>query len=255
MHDEQLLAKATLLQGFLEIAQVAVDQRLHVGIGHGRAGALVLAEFRGDGGRDGHRDAGRTGGDPLADGPLVLGASVGMQQRDGDGLAPGCDHGVDRAIDGCQFERPHHGSIRPHAFRNLGNMATLHERLGLVDVEIIGLVALLTANDQDITKPIGGDEARWRPLALEHRVGRDRRCMQHHVDRTAWDAHRLQQLLQARDHGLAGIVGCCRDFEDVRCTGCAVAEDEIGEGAADVECHTDHAGLPRAIDNWSDQLH
>src|SRR5262249_31208501 len=140
------------------------------------------------------------------------------------------------------LERPHDGSVRPYAFGNLGNMATLHQRLRFVDVEIIGLVALLTADDQDIAKALGGDEARRRPLPLENRVGCDSCCVQHHIDRLARDTRHLQQLLQTRDDCLAGIARRCRYFEDVRRPGRTVAEDEIREGAADVESQAHHAG-------------
>jgi hypothetical protein len=62
-------------------------------------------------------------------------------------------------IDRGELKRHYYGTIGTYAFCNLGNMPTLHERLRLVDVEIIGLVALLTADDQDIAKTLGGDEA------------------------------------------------------------------------------------------------
>ena len=49
-----------------------------------------------------------------------------------------------------------------------------------------------------------------------------------------------EQLLQPVDHGLAGIARG-RYFQRLGGAGCAVMQDEIREGSADVEGHTDHA--------------
>ncbi len=84
LHDEKIRGDALLLEGSRQPADVAADDGLDVGVGHHRAGALVLAILGRDVGRE--RDGG--GGDALnqarADGLLVRGGGVGVQQAHGD---------------------------------------------------------------------------------------------------------------------------------------------------------------------------
>ena len=54
-------------------------------------------------------------GDPVADAPLVLGPRIGVQQRDRNRLAPGCQHGVDGPFDRRLVQRRHHRAVGPHA--------------------------------------------------------------------------------------------------------------------------------------------
>ena len=81
-----------------------------------------------------------------------------MQQRDADRLPAGGHHRIDGAIDARHIEWCHHGAIRGDALAHLCDVAALHERFGFIDVEIIGLVALLPPDQQDVTREIGTDK-------------------------------------------------------------------------------------------------
>ena len=240
MHDEQLVAEAALAQRLLQIAEIALDDRLHVGIGGGGAGALVLAEL----GRDlgGERDGNVRGalGEALADAPLVRGIGVGVQQRDGDGLAARFDHGVDGTIERFGIQRRDHRAVRRDPLDDLGDVPALDERLGFVDVEIVSLVALLPTNDEHVAEAVRSDEADGGTFAFEHRVGGDRGGVQHEANRAGSDAGIAEQLLQPGEHRLAGIARG-RYFQRLGGARCAVVQDEIRERPADVEGNTDHA--------------
>ena len=88
LHHEQRSAQAGGGQPRLQLAEVAVDRGLHVGVEHGGARALVLAPLARDLGRGGHGDAGQPLAQRCAERLLVLGMGVGVQQADRDGLDP-----------------------------------------------------------------------------------------------------------------------------------------------------------------------
>src|SRR5215831_5605025 len=179
----------------------------------------------------------------------MIRARVGVQQRYGDGLAPRRQHRIDGAVDGDLVERCRDRAVGIDAFEYLDDMAPLHERARLVDVEIISLVALLAANDEHIAEARGGDEAGGSTLALEDGIGGDRGGVQHGVDRTSSDARFLQQQLQPGDHGLARLAQCGRHLEGVHRPAGTIVQNEIGKGSADIEGQSDHAG-PQPVSSW-----
>ena len=75
-----------IVQRVLERAQVAVDDRLHVGRERRGRGALVLAELAGHVAGTGDPEIGKALRDHRRDSPLVVGVGVAVQEADRDGL-------------------------------------------------------------------------------------------------------------------------------------------------------------------------
>ncbi len=176
----------------------------------------------------------------VADALLVGGIGVGVEQRDGDGAAAGSVVCIDCRIDACHVEGGNDRAVGRHAFDDLDDMAPLHQRAGFVDVEVVGLVALLAADDQDVAEALCRHEARGGAFALENGVGCHRRCMQHGADIATVAAGLAQDVLQACDHGAARIGGRCRPLQRDGLLAIVIQQDEIGECAADVKGNTDH---------------
>ena len=86
LHHQKLAREIHLFQGAFDFAQVAVDARANVGIGHHCGGALVFAVFLGQVGGDGHKRIGQVLAQQLAHPPLVGGVAVGMQKQHGHTL-------------------------------------------------------------------------------------------------------------------------------------------------------------------------
>ena len=86
---QQRAAESRPRQPLLQIAQVALDPGLDVDIGHGRRGALVLADLRHHVGRDRDADIGRGAQHGLPRASLQLGVGEAVEEGDGDRLDPG----------------------------------------------------------------------------------------------------------------------------------------------------------------------
>ena len=170
-------------QRLVQMAQVAIDDWLDVGIGDGGVGALVLAELRRDLRGDRHRECRGARGDAArgcaarARGWHRRAAAQTATVSRPDSSMASMARSTDASSSGVTTE-----PSGADALDHLDDMAPLHERLRLVDVEIVGLVALLATDDEHVAEALRGDEAGGCALALEHRVGGDRRRMQHHVD-------------------------------------------------------------------------
>ena len=170
-----------------------------------------------------------------------------MHQHHGHGLAASIDHGVDRAVHGSDIKVADHRSLEIDPFMHLKNMAPCDQRCRFVDIEVVGFMAFLAPDDQDIPEPLGGDEAGCRSLALQDRIGGHCRCMQDAADVAGRDPGRRQQRVEARQRRHGQIMWCARDLQKVRRASPVVMQDEIGECTADIEGNADHRGSPASV--------
>ena len=122
-----------------------------------------------------------------------------------------------------------------------------HRRLGLED-EVVHLVPHLAADLEHVLEALGREQADLRALALEHGVGGDRGAV-HEAD----DLVRPTRAIPAAcspSHAFTPALGLRRVVGILtrRITPLAVATDDVGEGAADVDadlelpccCHHHH---------------
>jgi hypothetical protein len=87
----------------------------------------------------------------------VLRIGIGMQQGDRNRLSAGVQHRVDGAVDGVHIEARYHSAVSCNALHHLDYMAPLHQRLRFVDVQVIGFVSLLAADDQNVAEALRRD--------------------------------------------------------------------------------------------------
>ncbi len=177
-------------------------------------------------------DLAREPGDP----PFVLRVAVAVHERDGDRPV---------ALGVCRFQIPAHAleierreHLAPRADALLDFDHLRIQQLGQHDVLIEEARAVLVGDAQRVAKAARDDEQRALALALEQRVGRDRRAHLDDLDRLACNRRSgsyAEELADSLDRGVAvapGVLGqeLVRDDPAVGAAG-----DDVGERAAAVD--------------------
>ena len=122
--------------------------------------------------------------------------------------------------------------------------------------DAVQVLAELVADLQDVAEPLAGDQPDLRALALQHRIGGDRRAMQEARDVARGHAEVARQMGDGVQHRLAGIAARGGDLQRAHRLAGAAADD-VGEGAADIHadidrwCRVGHAGAVR-LREWFD---
>ena len=91
-------------------------------------------------------------------------------------------------LDAGAVERLVHLARGEHALVDLARVAARHQRLVPVEEEIVGFGPVAAADDVDVARAGGDDEAGLRALALDQRVDRDGRAVDELVDRAGVEA-------------------------------------------------------------------
>ncbi len=170
---QQRAAESRPRQPLLQIAQVALDPGLDVDIGHGRRGALVLADLRRHVGRDRDADIGRGAPHGLPRASLQLGVGEAVEEGDGDRLDPGRGQLAGQALDVLLVQ------IVPREGRAVGEGAPRHAEAELarhqgtrhLQLQVVEIVAMLAADLERIAESLAGQQRGRRALALDQRVG------------------------------------------------------------------------------------
>ena len=168
---------------------------------------------------------------------LVLGIAVGVHEHDRDrldavGAARAASSARTASRSGALLDR----AVGAHALVDLDDALVQH--LGLDDVLGEDLRPRLVADAQRVAETLGGDQQRAVALALEQRVGGDRRAHLDRADAARRDRLALLQAEQVAD-ALHGGVAIGSGFSESSL--CAVQRavrpppDHVGEGAAAVD--------------------
>ena len=218
----------------VEVAEVVPDERLHVGVDHRGAGALVLLDLRQHLGGGGHRDL----GGELVQKPrrllLVLGVDVRVQEGDRDRAHPLRPHERDGGLDLLRRDRTKDGAVAVGALVDGDPQMPRDQRSRWIGPELVGRDPDVAAKLEYVTKAAGREQRRARALALDDRVGdqgggvRDaaRAGDVRGVDGAEWP--------QAFENGDRGVGRSRQTLLDVNGAGALVVQDEIGERAPDV---------------------
>ena len=248
-HDVEIARDAPLLQPVLEAAHVVAHLGADEGVHRRRGEALELAELRRDPGRGGDEGLG-----PFLqhDGPralLVRGVDVGEEEADGDrlyALVAQRPRGLAHAL---FVERLQHVALRRHPPLLHGEaVAAAHQRARLPrDVlhDRVVLGPLVTADVDDVAVAGRGDHAGLGAVVLEHRVGRDRGAVEDVGDGVRRRAAPLAERGDARGGALRRVVRRGGHLVDRALARLAVGNDEVGEGAADIDADQLHGPSAR----------
>ncbi len=114
---------------------------------------------------------------------------------------------IDHAIDLCAIKRAQHRTARIDALGYGEAALARRERHGLAQENIVLIEAAFIANGEHVAKAVGRDERDARSLALDDRVGRERRAVDDEVEFAGAQRGAREQVPGACNDGLFGRSG------------------------------------------------
>ena len=196
--------------------QVAAHDRHHIGVDHGRRGALVLPDFRQHLDAVAGHELGRVPADDRLDLLLVNGVGVRVDQADGEGLTPSRRS---RARACSTSPRSSGVWTAPCASMRSVTSSTqgaLDERRRLLPREVVQARHAEAADLEDVAEPPGGDEPRASALLLEDGVGGHGGSVEHLGEVRTRDPRVAEDLAEPIDDRPRVVVDAGGDLLGVR---------------------------------------
>ena len=177
LHDEQGRLDFHPTEISAQRPQVATHHRAHVGIDHRCGGTLVFVALGQYLGRERNRQMGKVPPQEPTRHHLMFRVGVGMEKANGHRL-----HGLllQPFLEIPQLRLPQgylYGPVGQDTFLHLETQIALHQLPGFPEEPIIEHRHPNPPQLQDVPEPLGGDQRRFCPAALQHRIGRYRRAM------------------------------------------------------------------------------
>jgi len=132
-------------------------------------------------------------------------------------------------------ERLQHVALEAHPLPDLEDPLAGNQRVRLQHVQVVGLVALLPAEDEHVAEAARGNQRRLRPAPLDDRVGRDRRRVEKLPYAVRARSRLFEQRRQAVPDRFGGVGGRGRNLVDRNAARLLVAKHEVGKGAAHID--------------------
>ena len=239
LHRHLGAGEAERVEAGLQRVEIALHDRLHVGVEHGRVGALVLAPLAGDfvGGGDAHaRQALAQVG--LARG-LVRGRGVGVEELDGDGLHSLGPAHLDHRVQVFEMQRRADPPPGVDALAHLEPEPARHEGDLLAVAQIVEIGAVAACDLEHVAEALGGDQRGLRAGPLGDRVDHRGSAMDEVVHLLSVEA----RLLDGVEHTAREIARRAERLGDAERAGFLIEMDEVGEGPADIGRKSAHRML------------
>ncbi len=234
---EQLAGEALLLQAACDLGQVTLHQRLQRCIDRGAGGAAVLAHDRVDLVRERVGHAWQLALDQLAERQLVRGVGGRPQQANRDGLRVQFTRAGELRAGGALVERHEHVAVGVDPLWDLERQAARYVWLGEGAAVVVGAQRATLAAHEDVREALGAEEGGPCCRALEDRVGRlrggedEQRGAREQL--AQWFGELLRGALQCGTQPVEQARRLCQRLGD-RHLAALVADDDVGEGPADV---------------------
>ncbi|MCY1237242.1 hypothetical protein D3C81_1169680 [compost metagenome] len=163
-----------------------------------------------------------------------------MQEADGDRLEAGIAEGLRGAAYRGFVQRRDDLALRIEPLRNLDAVHARHQygRLGHAVVEQVR--AGLAADFEDVAKPLRGDQADLRPLALDDQVGGHGGAVADVRDLAGGDAVLAEQLGNPAVDGLRRVMRGGGNLVEMHGSCGFVDHGEVGERPADIDTDSVH---------------
>ncbi len=162
--------------------QITRHQRLHIGIRRGGREPLPLPHLRRHLGRQAHRHPRQRPGQYLPRPLLMRAVDEAVQEAHRDALHPLALQHRHQPAQPRLVQRQQHppGIVQP--LRHRQPQMPRHQRLGQHDIQVVLVVPALVAHRQHVAEPLRRQQCRARALALDDRIGRQGRPMDHDGD-------------------------------------------------------------------------
>ena len=239
LHDVEAAAKLSLRQRLGEPRQVGPDHRLEIGVEHRRRSALELPDLGQDLGRAGQVLVRPDRGCGSERRKLVRGVRVGVDEHDRQRFGA---LGEERPRRGPHLLRIDLGAdlaAREGALADLESQVAIHDR-GEIAPQTPGVAPVAPAHLDDVAKTPRRDQADAGALALEERIGADRRAVHDRGERRD-----LSSGAQPFQEPARLVAAMRRHLGGGEALAAFVEAEEVGEGAADVDAD-DRRRLPHA---------
>ncbi len=165
-------AKAFRGQRIVELAEIAADHRLQIGVERRGRGALEFADLGKDLAGTGDVAIGPDGGRSFQGRDLISRIRIGVDEDDGEGFATGCRELPCGGADLLDIERLADGAVGQRSFIDLEPEIAVDDRDEIAP-EAPGVPAVATAHFQHVAEACRGDQTGAGALALEQGVGAD----------------------------------------------------------------------------------
>ena len=134
-------------------------------------------------------------------------------------------------------ERKPHRAVHIDALRHREAQRARHQRLRLLDHEVVLVVAALGCDIERVAKAVRGDQRRARAAPLDDGIGGERRAVNEHVDVGEVQARIAEHEARSVEHALLRPLrgGQYLSGDPLG----AAVENDVGEGAADIDGHAD----------------
>ncbi len=215
--------------------EVLVRERLDVGVGDGRRRALELADLGRHFVRGGDEDFRLTLGDELDGLGLVTWVRIGVQEDHGDRGHAGGGEPLDRRQELLAVERLPDAAVGFHPLGHLAAQIPRHQRLRLGDVEVVQLELPLAPDLERVAEPRGRDEPGDGALALDERIGEERRGVHDAREVPRLEMPVCEDRRHPRGHRAHGIVVGRQHLAAPLPSGVVVVHHDVREGASDVD--------------------
>ena len=231
VHDQQVAVEAAFAKPGHQVLEIAIGHRLEVGVDNGGAGALELPDLREDvvGGRD--PDVGEHVPQHFRCEVLVRGIDERVQEANGHGLdLPSNELRLQR-LQLVGVEGGNDLTLVIHALGDVEDVPPRDQWVGRLPAQVIRVGLGRPREGQDVAEALGRHQRRLRALALEHRVGADRRAVNQQADVGKGHAELTEAIENSLDEGRRSR----RHLADREHAGVLVHGNEVRERSSDID--------------------
>ena len=173
-----------------------------------------------------------------------------MQQRDGnrfDALLLEMQGNVPHLV---RVDRRQHCPVGQDAFVQLQPQPARDEWFGQLKEDVIQIVAMFLADLDSIAKTTGRDQRCRGTLALDDRVGDERRAMHDAAHRCGSDACVLQRRSQAFGDSPAGIIRRRQNLSNMKPARIRIQHHDVGERPTNINSNPNSTRFPGHHDSF-----
>ncbi len=207
-HKQDGAVYAAVCELALQAAEIACHERLDVGVRTGGRQPFVLSDFRTHPRCKRDRHVRQLLAHARSCRVLVIRVGVPMQKPDRHALDPVAGQGRHGSIHGRQIQGAQHAAPCVQPLPNGQTQPTGDQRLRPVDVNVVLLETVLQGHLYGIAVPLGCQQSRSSPAALDQRVGGQRGAMQDEPRVTCLRAGTFEHGFDALHHAVGRIVVC-----------------------------------------------
>ncbi len=235
LHQQQPGGEAALGHAMLQPGQVGADDGDQQRVQHRRRTPLEFADLRTNLGGERDRQVRERLRQMRAQRPLVPPVDMRMQQAHRDRFRPMRPHRRLCRRQRCRIQRQLGAAIRPQPLRHLDPPLPRDQRRFPDLVQPVDVPPRMPPDLQHVAEPGRRQQQPARQLALQHRIGRDRRPVQQQPDIGEREAEPRRRLVDPRQQPERGIVRRRRRLDAVPRPARLIQNLQVGERPADID--------------------